>query len=57
MRSRLRSGSGFTWVWPRCSNIMVLVKPASVVRVAPSRLPALLALTLKVWKAVSRSLS
>jgi len=41
-------------VWPRCLNILVLVKPATV-PVAPSRLPALLALALKVWTAVNRS--
>jgi len=42
-------------VWPRCLNIMVLVKPITVVQWPPSRLPALLALALKVWTAVGRS--
>jgi hypothetical protein len=34
-------------IWRRCQNFVLLVKPATVVRVAPSRLPALWTLAIK----------
>ena len=60
-RTRLSPLDRLLWiwlyrVWPRCLNIMVLVKPATVVQ-WHRRLPALLALAFKVWTAVSRSRS
>jgi hypothetical protein len=59
-RPRLFTIDRLLWVWlyrlwPRCLDVMVLVKPATVILVASSRISALLALAVKVWTTVGRS--
>jgi hypothetical protein len=52
-RPSLRRGDRQLWswlyrVWPRCLKVMVLVKPATVIQMAPARLPQILALALTI---------
>ena len=42
------SGVRLYRVWPRCLKVMVLVKPATVIRWHRQRLPQILALGLKI---------
>jgi putative transposase len=58
-RTRISSIDRLLWVWlyrlwPRCLDVIVVVKPATVDSMAPARLSALLALAVKVWTAVGQ---
>ena len=57
-RLRLFAIDRLLWVllyrlWPRCLDVMVLVKPATVIQMAPSGLPLVLALALEIRAAVN----
>ncbi len=61
-RCRLFTLDRLLWVWlyrlwPRCLDTMVLVKPATVFRMAPSGVPPVLALALKVRTSIGTSRS
>ena len=61
-RRRLFTLDRLLWVWlyrlwPRCLDTMVLVKPATVFRMAPSGVPPVLALALKVRTSIGTSRS
>src|ERR1700722_11194899 len=47
----------FYRLWPRCRDTMVLVKPATVVQMASSRFPPVLAMALAIGTAISGSRS
>jgi putative transposase len=59
-RLRLFAFDRLLWVllyrlWPRCLEVMVLVKPTTVIHWAPSRLPPVLAMAVAIRAAVSGS--